>query len=246
MAAPPVRTVLEIITASYRKFGVAEVGEALTAELAADGLMAFQDLLAELAGEGLIVPSYQSEYIEMAVGQNSYTIGEDGAPDKDAIRPNQIPNAFMRVDNYDWPVKIIGEAAFIRIFDKSGSNSRPKYLWYNPTVPNGTVSVYPPPDTTDNLYIYYPKQFIDAAELANDIMIDVGMPRNYSNPLIWMLAEELAPESGVDPGIWMGIMTKAEKVKNSIRSLVAANASQAVAIEFARGGSYYDDLNPYR
>jgi len=242
MAAPPVRTVQQIIEGAYRKIGVYAAGETVSPEDMADGLIGFQDLLAELAGEGITVPSYMPEYITMVITKVEYTIGEDGAPDKDAVRPNSITSAFIRSGGYDYPVKVIGEKAYTNIFDKSGSGSRPEFLWYNPVVPNGIVSVWPPPIAADRLYLYYPRQLIDGAALVDDIMITLGIPRNYHNPLVFLLAIDLAPEHGVD--VPLVVAARAVEGKTKIIALNAANRVQPAVIEFAQQ-DINSDLDPY-
>lgn len=249
MAAPPIRTVRTMIQASYRKLGAGSDGDTLSPEDMAYGLMAFQELLAEAGGGGgMVLPSILPETITMVVGQTEYTIGEDGAPDRDAVRPNQIDNAFIRRtgsgSNFDYPVQIIGQNAFARIVDKdiSGSNY-PEYLWYNPTVPNGTVTVYRPPADTDTLFLYYPKQFIDGATVDDDIMIDLGIPRNYNNPLIYMLAIDLAPELGIDPPA--AVVARADKGERALMALAAQNSNEGMVIEFARGRGYGGNIDPY-
>jgi hypothetical protein len=250
MAAPPVRTVRQIIQSAYRKLSAGSDGDTLSAEDLAYGLTAFQDLLAEAGGGGgsMVLPSILPEQIAMVIGQTEYTIGEHGVPDRDAVRPNQIDNAFIKRtgsgSNYSYPVQIIGQNAFARIVDKdiSGSNF-PEYLWYNPTVPNGTITVYRPPTNTDTLFLYYPKQFIDGAKQTDDIMIDLGIPRNYNNPLIYMLAIDLAPELGLDPPAV--VVARADKGERALMALAARNSSEGMVIDFAVGRGYGGNIDPY-
>ena len=241
--APPVRTVRQIIESAYRKIAVYAAGETISAEDMAAGLIGFQDLLAELAGDVLLIPALVPQIITLVIDQKVYTIGEDGAPDLDAVRPDQIVSAFVREGDYDYPVQIIGEAGYNGISDKASGGTRPRVLWYNPTVPNGTINVFPPPSSADSLYIYAPKQFVDSAILANDIMIDVGIPRNYHNPLVFLLAVDLAPEHGIDPS--MIVAVRADQGKDMIRSLNAANSAQAAQIDFIGTGCGGDDLIRY-
>jgi len=243
MAAPPVRTVRQIIESAYRKISVYAAGETISADDINAGLIGFQDLLAELAGEALLVPSLVPQIITLVIDQRVYTIGEDGAPDLDAVRPDQIVSAFVREGGYDYPVRIIGEDGYNGIYNKSSGGTRPRFLWYNPTVPNGEINVFPPPSSADSLYVYYPMQFSDSAILTADIMIDVGIPRNYHNPLVFLLAIDLAPEHGIDPS--MIVAVRADQGKDMIRSLNAANSAQAAQIDFVESGCGGDDLIRY-
>lgn len=231
MAAPPIRTVRQIIEGAYRKLGLYASGETISVADMNDGLITFQDLLAEMMGQNLYIPSIVQEAVTLVIDQNSYTIGENGVPDLDTVRPEKIISAFVRSADKDYPVNIIGEKSYASIFDKSGSSSRPENLWYNPTVPNGTIYVYRPPSTADELFISSIKSFADGATLVNDIMIDIGIPRNYHNPLVFLLAIDIAPEHGIIPSTV--VVARAAEGKAMLKSLVASNKIQPSSIEFA-------------
>jgi hypothetical protein len=208
-----------------------------------DGLLSFQDMIAEWAGDGMLIPITTQENFSLVSGQSVYTIGENAGQDFDTVRPDQIISAFVRQSSYDYPVRIIGQQAFERFGDKSSSGDRPEYLWYNPTTPNGTINLYRPPTGSYDLYITSEKPLTDGAKLTDKVMLTLGIPRYYHNPLIYNLALELAPENGVEPS--MLVVAKAEKGKDNIRSLNAANKVNAIAFDFANKRSGNNDLVRY-
>ncbi len=239
------RTVLEVITAAYRRNGVYEVGESLSAAEASDGLLAMQDMIAEWAAEGITVPVIVEDSVVLTIGQVEYTIGQSGSPDIETLRPEQITRAFIRSDTFDYVVSIIGEAAYARLRDKSGIGSvRPRYLWYNPTVPNGTIFLYREVTATDTLFISSLKPFVDNTSLTDDMTVELGIPRAYQAPITNNLAIELGMENGIDPS--PALVARAMEGKKNIKSLAIAQSVQGAVIEFARQGwNSNRDLIPF-
>jgi len=238
MAAPPIRTVRDVIESAYRKTGDYEAGEAVSADDMENGLLVFQDLLSEWGGNEWLVSPLIQEALTLVVDQAVYTIGENGTPDLDTVRPARIITAFVRSGNTDYPVSIIGERAFARFPNKSTGRARPEYLWYNPTAPNGTINLYYTPSTADSLYISSVKQITDGATLTNDIMIDLGVPREQATALIYNVALDLLVEGGFDPP--QLLFKRAEDTKNSIMALNAAIKAQPVEIEYATPNNTLD------
>lgn len=242
MATPPTRTVRQLIQKAYQKISVYASGETVENDDMDDGLMSFQDMLAEWSGDGMLIPIVTQESFPLVSGQATYTIGEDGA-DVDTVRPDDIVNAFIRDTTYDYPVRVIGQRAFSRFGDKLNSGDRPEYLWYNPTTPNGIISLYRPPVGSYDLFIESEKPLTDGAKLTDKVMLELSIPRYYHNPIVYNLALELAPENGVDPAAL--VIVKAENGKDMIRSLNAANKVNAIALDFVNDRYGNQDLVRY-
>lgn len=236
-----VRTVRKLIESSYRKLGVFATGETIDSDNMNDGLIAFQDMLAEWAADGMLVPALVQESFALVAGQPVYTIGEDAA-DFTTARPDQIVTAFIRDGLNDYPVQLIAERAYSSLQDKNNGGSRPDYLYYNPTAPNGTIKLYRVPSAGLTLFISSLKAFPDGAALLSDVFLDIGIPRHFNNPLIYNLAIELAPEHGVGANELTVIAGRADSGKSRIRSLNAAARIQPAVCEFARGRNSNMDL----
>ena len=235
------RTVREVIEGSLRKIGAIAAGETPTAEDMAVGLIVLQDLLAEWSDGGLVVPCTVLEAITLVIGQNSYTVGQNGVPSLNTVRPEQIIEAFVKSGGYDYPVTIIGEKAYQGFLNKT-TQGRPERLWYNATAPNGTIYVYYTPDTADQLWISSIKPFTEPTGLAENLLNTTGIPRNYHNPLIWNLAVDLAPEFGLEAS--PTIIARAIQGYSMIVSLNAARRVQPAYLEIPgiSGRSNNDDL----
>lgn len=234
------RTVRELIEESLRLVGAIAVGETPEAADVNLALEALQDLVGEWGDGGLLVPSIVKETFNLDIATNSYTIGKIGAPDFDTIRPEQIIGAFVRVDNHDYPITIIGEGAYRNIPDKTTAG-RPTRLWYNPTAPLGTIYVWMTPSAIEALWLTSIKPFTVPAALANKLFDDYEIPNNYHNALKWNLALEIAPEYGKPPS--QVIIARAQETKGKIESLNAARRVNPVNIDIlTRGSIAGDDL----
>jgi len=221
------RTVLQLIESALRIIGVYSQGESLSADDSSTALICLQDLLAEHAGD-ISVPIVVQEAITLVNAQNSYTVGENGSPDLNSQRPDQIVDVWVRASNYDYPVRIIGESAYNSIVSKT-TTGRPELLWYNPTAPNGTIYVYPTPTTVESLYISSIKSLPEPTALTENLLNTVGIARNYHNPLKWLLVLELSEEYGMSPTPFM--VMKGAMARNKIAGLNAARKAQPSVIE---------------
>lgn len=198
------RTVLDLVGISLRTIGVLSVGETYSSNTAAEytvGFEVFQDLIGSLSVNELTIPFFVWEDITLETDQTEYTVGESGSPDLNTPRPDCIYGAFIRDSNdYDHPMVIVAEPVYRSIITKSDSPERPTRLWYNPTVPNGTIHVHPKPNSsTDTLYISTLKTITEPTTFTDNVVTTLGIPRMYYNPLKWLMAIELCTEFGREP-----------------------------------------------
>lgn len=153
-----------------------------------------------------------------AIGANTVTMTQNatltpGAPElvtfhipgdfyKDAAtgvptdRPLRITNAYTRITTgsnaLDYPIQIISQDEYVRIGFKGISAPWPIAVWYNPTMPLGTLSFYQNPSTGGQLHLFTDILLTNLAALTTA----VSMPQGYSRWIKWALAKELAPEYG--------------------------------------------------
>ena len=209
------RTVIELIKSSLRAIGSFGVDQVLAAEELEQAFEVLQDLMSGFS-PGMI-PGTTTEAITLVATQASYTVGESGSPDLSTVRPEHIFHAFIRdSSNYDHPVEVISETQYNQICSKTTAG-RPEHIWYNPTAPNGTIYAYPTPSAIESLYIVSKKPFTESTATTQELLNDLGIPRNYHNPLKWILARELASEYGIEPS--NNVLIQAEKGENKIESL---------------------------
>jgi hypothetical protein len=143
--------------------------------------------------------------------QSSYTIGEYGTTDWDAVRPIEITGAFLRIDGVDRSMDIINHEEYKNKSQKA-LEGIPNSLYYQPTSPNGIIYPYPVPDDVYSIGLSQKAQFTVFTGLETSITL----PPGYLKALIWNLAVEIAPEYGkaIDPVT----MKKANDSKALIKS----------------------------
>lgn len=185
-------TALDIIKAAFRVVGVASTGNPLSSEDAANGLEALKIMLGKWLSANLSLFCYDKVTNALVAGTAEYTIGSTG--DISTNRPNAIERIYIRdSNNLDFPMTEISSHRFARITDKT-QTGRPAYWWYNPTYPNGTLQLWPVPDSSaDTLVLLLLQQLTIPSELTDDM----DFPTVYQSALKWCLAVELAAEYGV-------------------------------------------------
>jgi len=209
-------TARDIIEAALRKNGYS--GETPSPTEMADGLEALKAEIGAISSKGLMVESVTWDSFSMVSSQAAYTIGASGSPDVSDTRPESIEGAFVRVGSSDYPVEMIGEAAYRSILQKS-TGGRPFQAWYNATVPNGTLTLYYTPNSTDTFYYAHRQPITEPSGLSSTMTI----ARSYDQPLIWILAESLAPEYNKEPTPY--IQRMAIKARGDI---AAANVNRRI------------------
>lgn len=221
------RTVRNIIDQALSLIGVYSIGQTTSNEDTNLGLITLQDLIASFNHDYLLIPFETEDTHTLTASQSNYTIGTSGSPDINTVRPDSIKDAFVRSSNTDYNLRIISGDDYRRISLKSTA-SIPEYLYYNPTIENGTIYLYPAPSSNDVLHLTSVKTFIEPTVLTNDIVTDLGIPRDYANALKFILAEELMIHYGVENE---RIARKAALYKTRLRSINFGRQIAEVVIE---------------
>ena len=186
-------TVQTLIDRSLRLIGVIASGDSPTSDETADCLTALNGMLESWRNNRLFVHAFTESTLTMTVGDASYTIGPSG--DLDTTRPVKIESAFMRVSGVDYPVSVVGKDRFDMIPDKTLTSDLLEMVRYNPTMPTGTLSVWPVPSVANVLHLtlWSPVASFSAATDA------VSLPPGYERAITYNLAIEAAPEFGREP-----------------------------------------------
>jgi len=226
------RTVQQAINRAFGKLGIFAVGEPIPPEDNAIALICFQDMIAEWASDNLLIPFNTLENFTLVIGTVSYTVGETAGATLDTVRPENIDSAFIRESNIDYGVDIIGEQTYNNISLKTTPwRFRPYNLYYNPTVPNGTIYVWPAPSSAAELYFSSEKPPTEPTSVISNMMTSLGYPRNYHNIIMYNLVIELAPEYGKTPA--ESVIVKAEIGKRKLISLNAARRHEPAISQLA-------------
>jgi len=213
-------TAQTIINRALRLIGQYAAGETPAAEDTDDALTALNAMLDTWRLERLMVYAIQDQSLSMVAGTQSYTIGPSG--NLDTTRPVKIDGAFMRQSSIDYTVRMIDEAEWFAIPDKTSQSDLVEVAFYNPTMSTGTLSVWPIPNNTNVLHLltWTPFTAFSSAAAA------VTLPPGYEQALATNLAIFIAPEYGVAAGpdiVSMATSTKAAIKRNNSRPILAYN-----------------------
>jgi hypothetical protein len=100
----------------------------------------------------------------------------------------------------------------------------PTIAWYNPTIPYGTLSVYPSPASSAELHLF--TDTILSNLTINQVVI---LPQGYTRAIKWCLAKELCAEYGFP-------ITDAIRINaaESLAMIKALNAQPPVRTRYER------------
>lgn len=103
-------------------------------------------------------------------------------------RPQVINSAFVRVSNLDYQVQVIALEDYEKIGLKTLAGPWPSYLYYQPTLPNGNIILWPVPGSGE-MHIFADTLLAQFASTS----AQVTLPQGYAAALRWGLAEWLIP-----------------------------------------------------
>lgn len=191
---------LDLIKGSLRRINAYQSGETLDTMDANDALDTLNDLLDSWSTDEAYVYGSLETIVNFTPGQYQYTIGPGGNFAVDNLgaaiqRPLRITNAFTRIttqtSGLDYPIEIIDQNRYASIGYKGISAPWPIALYYNPTVPLGTLYFYQNPSSAGELHLYT-DTILSNLTLSQTFVL----PQGYSRAIKWALAKELAVEYG--------------------------------------------------
>jgi hypothetical protein len=188
-----VSTVQNIVDRAGRLISVVNSGESLTTTESSDALIALNAMLSSWNNERLMAYSMQEETVPMVGARSSYSIGPS-ATDLVTTRPVEIEKAYILYSNISYPVRVIDEEAYAMLPAKTTSSTWPSHINYLPTMPNGTIRVYPVPNASSSL------QIVTRVVIGTLALTDtVSLPPGWEEALAANLALVIAPEYQVQP-----------------------------------------------
>lgn len=179
-----------LITRSLRMLGVLASGQAADSNQLADGKEAFNGLLESWRLDGLLVYARTDNPLTMVSTTSSYTVGASG--NLNITRPVKFEDAFMRYSNVDTPVKLLTQAEWDEIPDKTVTSPLVEKAFYNPTMTSsqGTLLVFPVPSAANVLHLISWVVLTSLAAVGDTVLL----PPGYDRAIASNLAIEIAPE----------------------------------------------------
>jgi len=192
------QTVNAIIIGGLKSFNVKGGGESLSAEEAADGLIALNDVIDMMNLQPLMHPAKAQITQALTSNDGTYTFGSGG---DNSVRPLEIHTAYVRKSNTDYPVDIISNQRYSYITFKSVAGGFSYNLYYRNAYPLSTIELYPIPSSSgQTLYLEC------RAELANYTAVtdNVDLAPGYIKYIKNQLAIDISPEykANISPVIY--------------------------------------------
>lgn len=226
-------TGLKLIKNAMFEVGALGVGKTPAAGHQTDVLARLNTMLDAFTIDSLMVP-YRTQISHTLDGSESYSVGASGTPDINTTRPTFINSAYVRTNGIDYPLHVLSSrAAYDGISDKDVAGT-PRVIYYEPTMDNGTLFVWPVGSASDTVYLSVRGALTQFA----DTTTEYELPPGYDLMLYTNLAINIAPmfEASVS----------AETAKIASESLAAIKRlnRQSPVMSYDYGipmrGNYYD------
>ncbi len=183
-------TAQEIINAAAENIGVLGVGITLPGEETARFLASLNDMLDDWNAERTLAYVKQDESFTLPAAATSRTIGPTGQ--LVTVRPERIEWAYVRLDDTDYPIEIVTAHVWAQLPDKASTSAtgQPGAVYYEATVPNGTLRFDRPADQDYEIHIGTWGAF--TAFSAPGTSVD--LPPGYKTALVMNLTVRMAPK----------------------------------------------------
>ncbi len=198
-----------LITQALKLLRVIDPNQQLKSADAADGLATLNDLVDAWYIEKLYVMA--TTKVSASFAGQSATIGLTGT--FNVVAPVKINHAFFRRADEDRELQVLNAEQYDAIALKSLSDQFPSKLYYERTVPLGTIKVWPVPSMLTTYFLDLDVRLSQFATM--DAVYDVG--DGYRSALKFALAEQLATifSKPVNPDLRRNISRAKRSLKRS-------------------------------
>lgn len=207
--------VQDTISYAMRVAGILGVGQTALAQDTADAQTALQLMLQQWRQKRWLVFRLNFDLVPLLVGKATYTVGPvpTTGPSPDFVtdgsfRPANIQSCYLRQNvgsgpnsfPLDFPMRILeSRQSYDRISLKS-LQSWPASIYYDPTIPNGTLYIWPIPiQTLFSLYIAWQAAIDFAGEQGLATDLEGILPAETQEAIIYNLAQRLITNYKLPP-----------------------------------------------
>lgn len=143
-------------------------------------------------------------------------------------RPVRLVYAHTRDSSgIDNEVELTGETAY-RMLSNKGSGGRPNQCYYQPTIDNGTLFVWPANSGGVDKLVLIIEPVVDDFDAASD---NLDFPIEWARAIIFGLADDLGPEYGIQPKFQDRLERKARMLLEELMDHDVENASVVLGVE---------------
>lgn len=187
-------TAIDIIKLALKKGRVLGVGDTLEDSEAQESLDTLNLMLETFSLKKMLVFHETQINFPFVAAQATYTIGPGGMFNH-PNRPLKLWSAFTRMQGIDYPMQILTDSTqYDSINNKFIVVSYPASVWYEQTIPLGTLHFYPEPSGGE-VYLRFWEQLQSYPTLTTPTVLPVG----YKALLVSNLAVNLCADFGIDP-----------------------------------------------
>jgi hypothetical protein len=212
-----VSTVQGICDRAGRLLALPDSGQSLTPAESADALVALNAMVSSWRNEALTCYSVRDESLTLD-GSTTYSIGPSG--DLNTDRPIELVGAYVVLSGVSYPCRLIEAAEYAAIPVKATTADFPTEVYYQPTMPTGTLYPYPiPPSGTLHLLTRTPVSTFALTDT-------VSLPPGWEDALAYNLAVAIASEYMVQPSplvVKMAATTKGNIKRANARPLAVSS-----------------------
>lgn len=185
----------QLIYRAYRYAGViAEAGRFYSQSQSDDGLQVLNSMLDEWQAERIMAWAKVRTVFNLVANKQIYTIGQDGLADFNFQRPEVVEQAGFIFTNVtptiEQPMRILSQQEWAALTPKQLTSTIPTMLYYEQTVPDGTIWIWAIPTTAwgPALALYL---WTNLAEVTDANAI-IDMPPAYRKAIELNLGYQLA------------------------------------------------------
>lgn len=184
-------TVLDLEKAALKAIGVLGAGETATPEDAADAFDELNRMAGQWNAEHLLLYAQTRTVFPLVSGTNVYTVGTGGTVNTarpvfiDAVRFQDTSTTLLT----EYPLYELTQDASEGLVLKTMTSPFPSSYRYNPTVPLGTLTLWPTPTSTSLQGVMYSAQVVPAFAALTTVVV---LPPGYEELIVTNLAVRLA------------------------------------------------------
>jgi len=186
--------VADLIYTGYRIAGMVTAAlRGPSSSEVADGIAALNSMLDSWKAERLMVYAIVRSVQTIVANRQTYTIGTFPTPDFSIERPERIDRAGFIFTNaspdFEQPLRILTEQEWAALSPKGTTGTVSTMLYYEPSIPNGTIKMFPIPTRAGQIALYLWKTLDTFADATAQIDL---LPPAYQKAIEYNLAYELA------------------------------------------------------
>lgn len=184
-----------LIGAALDLVGAKAANETLSATDGADGLRRLNWMIGRWQTYDLLIQTTARTLEPIVASQATYTIGSSGSPSVSTTRPLKLDRIalYETANTLETHLEWLTDQRYESIANKAQTSTVPVAWNYKPTLPNGTVTVWPVPTSTSyQLAIYIPTLLSTFADLTTNYTLTAGT----CEAIVYNLAARLATPYG--------------------------------------------------